>query len=145
MLNITDIFCAVCIKVKVSTSPSMVGQYLQFMLHNACHIMLYGKVCTKLRHFTHEKCNLFEKKKKKNATDSRPLKSCMLQKNFSSVNNLQVQQKNPKYHEYNSLTVYWMWCSTEFPCFTLKFQYSLCYVIFSKQSGYFTQLDLVDK
>ena len=31
------------------------------------------------------------------------------------------------------LTVYWTWRRTEFPCFTLKFQYSPCYVIFSKQ------------
>ena len=35
---------------------------------------------------------------------------------------------------YNSLIVYWIWRSTEFPYFTLKFQYSPCYVIFSKQS-----------
>ena len=38
---------------------------------------------------------------------------------------------------YNSLTVYWIWRTTEFPCFTLKFQYSPCY-IFSKQSGHRT-------
>ena len=36
---------------------------------------------------------------------------------------------------YNSLTDYWIWRSTEFPSFTLKFQYSPCYVIISKQSG----------
>ena len=28
------------------------------------------------------------------------------------------------------LTVYWTWRSTEFPCFTLKFQYSQCDVVF---------------
>ena len=36
-----------------------------------------------------------------------------------------------------SLIVYWIWRSTEFPCFILKIQYSPWYVIFSNQSGYF--------
>ena len=43
------------------------------------------------------------------------------------------------------LTVYWIWRSTEFPCFTLKFQHSPCYVIFSKQSGYCTALPIQNK
>ena len=38
--------------------------------------------------------------------------------------------------KYNGLSVYWIWRSTEFPCFTLNFLYSPCYVIFSKQSGH---------
>ena len=40
---------------------------------------------------------------------------------------------------YNGLTeFYWIWHSTEFTSFTLNFQYSPCYVIFSKQSGHYT-------
>lgn len=43
---------------------------------------------------------------------------------------------------YNSLTVSWKWRTTEFPCFTLTFQYSLCNVIFSKQPGHCSILNL---
>ena len=42
--------------------------------------------------------------------------------------------QNIMYHQYNGLTVYWIWRSTEFPR-TLKFQYSPCYVKFSKESA----------
>ena len=37
---------------------------------------------------------------------------------------------------YNGLTVYWIWRCTDFPSFTLQFQYSPFYVIVSKQSGH---------
>ena len=37
---------------------------------------------------------------------------------------------------YNDLAVYWIWRSTEIPSFTLKCQYSLCYVIFNKRPGH---------
>ena len=45
---------------------------------------------------------------------------------------------------YNGLTVYWIWRSTEFQCFTLKFQYFPCYVIFSQQSGHCTCKNIDD-
>ena len=39
---------------------------------------------------------------------------------------------------YNSLNVDWIWRGAEFPSLKFQFQYSPCYVIFSKQSGHYT-------